>query len=285
MKDIKFFLTLSKEKILSVNELYKAGLRYVGNKAVPYIYKNPKSGIIESEIRNQLLSVDFSEHLEFLKKCRRLSISISFILRANLMKRDVQNLDKQIIDVITKFIKEDLGISHFDDSLFLDVHFSKSIIPGADNEYIAISITESGHNERFDIIPSPNKVFIEGEIKPAELKNLKKNSKEYNLKLKFYSDEEKRLQCNTEYLIVSPNPSLNLGRTLLDIYNKVSNVLKSETKFLWIGFTGDEIEWGNIEYKLIQNFIEELNKDISGQSKVKIKIINDPSEIIIHVIN
>ena len=52
-KPFNFLLTLKKEKILSVNALYLAGLKKIGGRNSPYIYKNPKSAAIENEIREQ----------------------------------------------------------------------------------------------------------------------------------------------------------------------------------------------------------------------------------------
>ena len=92
-KQFNFLLTLKREKIISVNSLYLAGIKKVGYKSVPYIYKNPKANIIEGEIRDQLGAIDWSEWLDFFRNTRYFSITISFILKSNLMRRDVQNLE------------------------------------------------------------------------------------------------------------------------------------------------------------------------------------------------
>ena len=88
-----FLLTLKREKILSVNALYLAGIKRIGGKNIPYIYKNPKANIIEGEIRNQLGAIDWTDWLDFFRNTKHFSITISFILKANLMRRDVQNLE------------------------------------------------------------------------------------------------------------------------------------------------------------------------------------------------
>ncbi len=92
-KQFNFLLTLKREKILSVNALYLAGIKRVGGKNIPYIYKNPKANIIEGEIRNQLGAIDWTDWLDFFRNTKHFSITISFILKANLMRRDVQNLE------------------------------------------------------------------------------------------------------------------------------------------------------------------------------------------------
>ena len=92
-KELNLLLTLSREKIISVNALYKAGVKRVAGKIIPYIYKDPKAAVIESELRDQLLAVDFSEYLDFFRTTRFFSITISFILKSNVMRRDVQNLE------------------------------------------------------------------------------------------------------------------------------------------------------------------------------------------------
>ena len=205
-KPFNFLLTLKREKILSVNALYLAGLKKVGGRPIPYIYKNPKANKIEGEIRDQLGAMNWSDWLDFFKNTRYFSITISFILKSNLMRRDVQNLDKQIIDVITSYIHGDLGISSFDDSLFLDVYFTKSIIPKSTSEYIAVQIRESKHNPRFDIIDVPENIYLPD---PELKKGFKKISKEECMEVKFYSKIEEKEKCNTEIEFLNPENNLN----------------------------------------------------------------------------
>lgn len=286
-KTFNFFLTLEKEKIISVNALYLAGLKRIGGRPIPYIYKNPKANIIETEIRNQLMALDWTEWVDFFKTTKYYSITISFILKSNLMKRDVQNLDKAIIDIFTKYVHDDLGITTFDDSLFLDVHFTKSIIPKASNEYIAIHIGESKHNPRFDIIETPENIYVQtDDLKDLFTKTLRAKNKgfekEDKVKYKFFSDLEKKKECNTEILFLDPKEDkTRIGRVYARLGMMISDIVSSENKFLWIGILGSEGDWGRDCYSELKTWCDEINTlYLKDCSKVKIAFISDPIDIL-----
>ena len=277
-KPFNFLLTLKREKILSVNALYLAGLKKVGGRPIPYIYKNPKANIIEAEIRNQLMALDWTEWLDFFKETKYFSITISFILKANLMRRDVQNLDKNVIDVVTKYIHEDLGIDTFDDSLFLDVYFTKSIIPKSTSEYIAIQIRESKHNPRFDIIDVPENIYLpDSGLK----KGFRKLAKEEFMEVKFYTETKDKEKCNTEIEYLSPENNLEtLGEDFARITEQVGYIKSCENRFYWLGIYGKEEDWGKEIYKILDSWVGRIKQNLSDCSRIRIKYIEKPEEIL-----
>ena len=275
-KPFNFLLTLKREKILSVNALYLAGLKRVGGKNIPYIYKNPKSHIIEGEIRNQLGALDWSEWLDFFRNTKYFSITISFILKSNLMRRDVQNLDKQIIDVVTKYIHDDLGISNFDDSLFLDVYFTKSIIPKSSSEYIAIQIRESKHNPRFDIIDVPENIYLPN---PELKKGFKKYAKDNSLAIKFYSDIKDKEKCNTEIEYIRPGD--DIGKIFASITEHILYIKSSENKFYWLGILGDSDSWSPEIWNIIESWSSRLIEIIGDCSRIRVRYLSKEEDILV----
>ena len=115
---LNLVLTVS-SKLISVNELYKAKIITKGGRTYPTLYKNPKAVKVSEEIRNQLLSVDFSKYIKWLSKTKKYFITINFVLKSGISQRDCANFEKIMCDDLVKFIKNDLGITHFDDSEFL----------------------------------------------------------------------------------------------------------------------------------------------------------------------
>ena len=81
-------------KIVSVNDLYKAKLTYVKGRPVPSIYKNPKAKKVSEEIYKQLGHVDFSPWIDWLKSTKNYKISINFIVKSGITRRDTENLGK-----------------------------------------------------------------------------------------------------------------------------------------------------------------------------------------------
>lgn len=266
-KELKFLLTTN-EKITSTNSLYNAGIKYVCGRPKPYIYKSQKAQKFIQEVIEQLRAVNFSDYIEWIKEVKQFDITISFILKSNVTRRDVQNLDKLLIDIITKYIKEDLGVEKFDDSLFTSVHFYKSIIPKSKHEYACIKITESKSNLRFDQIDQPDKFYLgSGDIEWK--KEIKKELK--SRKLKSYEKPEEEEKCNSHLYFLTPNSQT---RTLevANIINVVWECITSEFGFVFIGVM-DKSEEND---KLI-----ELVKSISSDSsRIKIGYIEQFKDIL-----
>lgn len=272
-KELSFILTIS-GKIISVNNLYKAGFRYINGKPKPYIYKNPKANEMEREIIEQLRAVDFSEYKDWLTDTKYFDITISFILKSNVTRKDVFNLDKALIDDITRFIKNDVGVSRFDDSLFASSHFYKSIIPKSKHEYACIKITESKSNLRFDQIDKPDKFYIGPELDEFK-KEIKKEFKER--KLKIIDKLENKDQCNSLLYILTPN-SKNQILEVANIINVVWECLTSESGFVFIGVKNKE-DWPDDLKTQLEDMIK-LVKSISGSSsRIKIGYINEIKDI------
>ena len=57
---------------------------------------------------------------------------------------------KNIEDIWTRFVKEDLGIERYDDNLHIEISAVKSIIPKSTSEYACLYLTESTFNMRLD---------------------------------------------------------------------------------------------------------------------------------------
>lgn len=271
--ELKFLLT-TKEKITSTNSLYNAGIKYIGGKPRPYIYKSKKADKFALEVTEQLRAVDFSKYIDWLKNTKQFDITISFILKSNVNRRDVQNLDKLLIDVITKFIKEDLGVDKFDDSLFSSVHFYKSIIPKSEHEFICVSMVESKTNLRFDKIDKPEKFYLDkslgDSIKLEIIKELKFN------KLKYTDDEKDENSCNSKIFIIRQD-SENIMYDSCMIINSVWECISSEVGFVYIGVMNSE--WDPKIKSQIDNIISLIESISYGITRVKIKYINEIKDL------
>src|SRR5574344_904351 len=161
MNELKLIVKI-KDGFVSTNALYKARVSYSGGHAHAQVYKNPKAVDAERIIKDQLRAVDFTEYMDFLKKTKQFKLLIQFILKKKIKKKDTSNYIKNLEDILTRFIHDDLGIERYDDSLHVEVHAYKSIIPNAKEEIACIQLSESNFNMRFDQIEKPEKVFLGG---------------------------------------------------------------------------------------------------------------------------
>lgn len=261
-------------KIVSINDLYKAKLVYVGGKPKPAIYKNPRAKEVSAEIFRQLSSVDLTPWIPWLESTKAFKISIQFVVKSGISRRDTENLGKSIIDTVVRHIRSYSGITHFDDSEFLEVYFTKSIIPGARHEYALINLSESNHNPRFDYIPSPTKFYIGGRMGEAwreqMIEELEKKGKEWYVpELDLWSPErwslEREKGCNTELYIFDLGEWEERKEELRSILKKLREftLLKPHDRFLYVGWRGI-LGFGGEEKWLGDEIQESVRLDIPG---------------------
>lgn len=215
-KEINLVITLDKMKLVSVNNMYRAGIIYKGGKPVPYIYKNADAKKMESVIDEQLRSIDFTEHLEWLKDTKQFTVTEQFILKSGIKQRDCANFEKLASDSIVRFFKSDLGLSDFDDAQFSDVHLYKSILPGAKREYLCFKITPSTFNTRFDDLKKPEQVLFHFEGEP-EFDNKTFRSiikKELGLKYQLCNTDKKIKDHDTDIFFIDTEGKNELDLTV-----------------------------------------------------------------------
>lgn len=289
-KSLNLVLTIG-GKIVSVNDLYKARLVYAGGRPKPAIYKNPKAKEVASEIYRQLQSVDITEYIPWLEKTKAYKISIQFVVKTGISRRDTENLGKNIIDTVVRYIRSYSGITHFDDSEFLEVYFTKSIIPGAKHEYALINLVESSHNPRFDYIPTPEKFYLGGWLgdrwKEEIIQELEAKGKGWyapELNLSSGCEEEwgieQEKKCNT-YLEIFDFGNLEERkedlRRIMNLVHRFEHT-RPVDKFLYIGFTGTMIGG---EYRYLEEEISRLGT--LGIPGLVVKYISEPKELIMEL--
>ena len=194
-KEIKIVVKI-KEKFISVNNLYRPRLTYVNGRPKAITYKNPDAKRVETLVRDQLRAIDFTEYLDFLKNTKQFSLLIQFIFKNNVSRKDSSNYLKNLEDIWTRFVRDDLGINSYDDRLHTEVHCYKSVIPGSDEEMACIQIKESNFNTRIDKIEVPEKILLRLPDYPKGLKTswskekiyLDPNKKGYNTDLWIIQD-------------------------------------------------------------------------------------------------
>lgn len=278
-KEIKILITL-RSKFVSVNSLYNARVQYKMGKPIAVIYKNPDANRVESEVRNQLLAVDFSEYIDWLKSTKQFDLNLKFILKKNASHKDSSNLIKNIEDIWTRFVVNDLGISEYDDSMHVKVVAEKSLIPGADHEYCILILKEHKGNIRYDIEPQPEKIWISGWTKdeitaflPPLPKRLKK--KEHYL---FSADYE---EADTKIHILQPQEFISLGRTkIAEIYRDLVEAAYSGFGFVIISIIGEESAWDRESWESLEWLKKEVERLKSDAPGLRFGCIKSKEEIL-----
>ena len=265
-KEINILITLEKLKFLSVNAIYKAGQVLRGGKLVPYIYKDSTAKKFESIVDDQLRAIDFSEHLDWLRETKRFTVTQQYILKSGINRRDVGNLEKLVSDCCVRFIKNELKITHFDDSEFTDVHLYKSTIPGSQNEYLCIKIAPSSHNIRFDQIEKPEQILIHFRgNQDWETKDYKNAFKELSLKYQLCTTDKKIKDHNTDVIYInSEDPDFT--EQIVDLMDFI--YLHKDSGFVFVGIFGN-----NVRDELIEKI------DNFGGSNIRALKIEDHKDI------
>lgn len=276
MKELNVLITL-KSKFVSVNALYNARVIYKAGKPIAAIYKNPEANRVESEVRCQLFAVDFSDYLDWLRTTKQFELHLKFILKKNASHKDSSNLIKNLEDIWTRFVVNDLGISEYDDSMHIKVTAEKSIIPGASSEYAILTLRESKANIRYDIDPKPEKVWVSGwtgdEI-TAFLPPLPKRLKKKERYLLAAEHEE----ADTKVFILEPEefkpfPSYRIA----EIYSDVLESLYLGYGFVFIGY--QEEGWTQSEKEGIEWLKEKIGE--MKTERIKMEPIKTKEDILV----
>lgn len=272
-KEIKVLITL-KSKFVSVNSLYNCRISYIAGRPRAVMYKNPEANRVEEEVKDQLRAVDFSEYLDWLKNTKQFELNLKFILKKSASHKDSSNLIKNIEDIWTRFVKNDLGIEGYDDSMHIKVTAEKSYIPDASNEYVLLVLKESKANLRYDIDPKPEKIWISG-MELDEITNL-------------LPELPKRLKKREHYLFASDYDGSDTKVYILDIqtissldiakiYKDVLMTSFNGYGFVIIGLLGEESDWK--DNNLIRWLLDEINEYKTSYNGIRLNYIKTKPEI------
>lgn len=260
-------------KIVSINSLYSVKIRYVAGYPRPQMYKSANAQKFANEVTDQLRALHLGpDYVEWFKNTKAFSMTVNFVLKAGIARRDVSNMDKLLIDTITRYIHDDLGVDTFDDSLFSSVQFFKSELPKSKKEYCIVQIRESTDNLRFDMVPIPETVWMWNTDMKLNIPPIPKRKKKG---VRYFEVKEDRNGANTYIYILSPekfSPSI-----YSDILQDLDQLILGSTGFLCLGILGKESDWGN-NWAWIQTLQSRFLG--SGCRRVKAGEINDKDDIL-----
>lgn len=286
-KELKLLVQI-KNRFVSVNSLYKSRIIYKGGKPVPSTYKNPKAVQIEREIREQLRDVDFSDYLEWFRNTPGFKLQIQFVFKRNITNSDTSNYVKSLEDILTRFIKEDLGIENYDDSRHIEVYSVKSIIPKSKHEYACISLSESKFNMRLDKEDKPKRFFLGGTTAGSTWRNeviqeLEKRKLEYfNPVVPDWNDEarkkeeEEKEKCDTMLFLITPE--MQGVYSIAEIINSVWEVVTSGNGFVYFGVLEDG--WDEARLRSLRATLDMVSEISQGSSRIKYGMVSKPVEIL-----
>lgn len=228
-------------KIVSINSLYSVKVIYVAGHPRPQMYKSSNAQKFAREVTDQLRALHLGQdYIDWFTNTKAFSMTVNFVLKAGIKRRDVSNMDKLLIDTITRYIHDDLGVSEFDDSLFSSVQFFKSELPKSKKEYCIVQIRESTDNLRFDAVPIPETVWCWDRENKLDIPPTPKRKKK---DVRYFTEMESRDGANTFVYILSPS---NFSPQIYaDILQDLDQIILGSTGFLCLGILGEEEDWGD----------------------------------------
>lgn len=265
--ELKFFLTLN-NKLVSVNDLYKAKVGYSAGRPYPVIYKNPKAVRLSTEMRDQMRALTLSaDQLNWLKTTKQFTLYLHAVFKTGVNSRDASNIVKLAEDELVKYIKNDLGVEDYDDSMHIKVISEKSVLPKATHEFLGVCLSDYVQNIRFDSVNRPEKIWINKDqiiTFPPIPKRRKKDVKYYELVDKDSAD--------TLIYVIENEDDLNRLNTINIIQDVESVNLLRKYNFIYIAILNRDIPGIN-EFKAT---IDEYTSHYSG---IKSEYLNSNNEI------
>ena len=288
--EIKVVVQL-KSRFISVNSLYKSRISYIGGKPRAVVYKNPKAIDIENEIREQLRAINFSNCLDWLRDTKGFKLHIQFIFKKGITNSDTSNYFKNVEDIFTRFIKEDLGIENYDDSKHIEVSAVKSIIPKSKHEYACIYLTESKFNVRMDQEDKPKRIFLGGTCGKIDwrkdlISELEKRGLEYfNPVVPDWTPDciereniEKSEKCDTHLYIITPETKGPYS--VAEIIDSTWRCVSGDIGFVYFGILGNRSMWDEGMYRSLEAVLEMVKKISDGNSRVKVGVIDNVIDVL-----
>ena len=195
---------------------------------------------------------------------------------------------KSLEDILTRFIKEDLGIENYDDSRHIEVYSVKSIIPKSKHEYACISLSESKFNMRLDKEDKPQRFFLGGTTagstwRDEVIQELEKRKLEYfNPVVPDWNDEarkkeeEEKEKCDTMLFLITPE--MQGVYSIAEIINSVWEVVTSGNGFVYFGVLEDG--WDEARLRSLRATLDMVSEISQGSSRIKYGMVSKPVEIL-----
>ena len=267
------FIISTDTKIVSINSLYSVKIAYIAGHPRPQMYKSASAQKFAREVIDQLRALHLGqEYIDWFKNTKSFSMTVNFVLKAGIKRRDVSNMDKLLIDTITRYIHDDLGVDTFDDSLFSSVQFFKSELPKSKKEYCIVQIRESTDNLRFDMVPIPETIWMWNKEQILDIPEIPKRRKKG---VRYFETKEEKNGANTFVYILSPE--IFSPEIYSDILQELDQIILGSTGFLCLGILGVETDWG-------ENWawIQTLKTRFSGSEcrRVKAEEIENKNDIL-----
>jgi Holliday junction resolvase RusA-like endonuclease len=251
---------LSAEKVVSVNEMYKARVVYTkSGRPVATIYKTARAKQTEDFLKQQVRALDIEKNATWITPDTCFDVCITIIMKTKfrLARVDTQNLDKQIFDAIFR------GLGVVDDSRVISLQMTKTICEDLKDEKILVRLSETQRPAHFDYIPRPNIVWCEeplDKLKPIPKRGLKKDQ------LYFAVDPG---VADTKVFILDPKKGINYNTTMKIAEETVLPTLYSRG-FVYIAIIhplDPDDKWTIEEWSDLMEFkalMEQRGKEYSG---------------------
>lgn len=290
-KSISFILSVPKgERIPSVNNTYKAQLKYVHGKPVPVIYKSGEVKKVMQALDEQLKLIDFSKESWIYEKNAVFDLDVQTIVNRDIFRLDADNQLKAIMDCLFRH----LGLN---DSRVLKVTNTKSMCKTLETEKICVCLSQSTkeiHFDKLEELPVPSRIFLGGTCNHTTwrgelIPELEKLGYEYfNPIVPDWTPEciqiendEKENKCDCHLYIITPQ--MTGVYSIAEIINSAHETKQMGTGCCLFGLMGTREEFGEGQWRSLQNVLQMTNKISNGSKKIWAGEIKKPSDILEHL--
>ena len=257
-------MILGAEKILSVNSLYNAMIKYVGGRQVPVIYKSAQAKKTEAYIKEQVQLLDIPNNYPWIGKDTLFNMSIQVGFRSGYLLRDLDNCIKLLQDGIFRAL--DINDSHV-----VEIEASKKLLPGISEEKIFVCLEEVNRGDlRFDVIPKPRVFWCGDEDTWAGLELPEYPEKRARSDKRYKTKDQTTADSKIFWVPRELTPS-----TFIRVYDGIDWMVSEGRGFAFIGIETPSAE----NQEDIDYFISLLQGLSEGYSGIRFKILDNKKEL------
>lgn len=239
-------LILSVNRLVSVNAMYSS--KIMNGRAV--IYKTGEAKRAEAYIKEQIRALDIPKNYPWVNEDTLFIMNTNLILNSGFLARDVDNIQKNLIDGIFR----GMGLN---DSHIIRIYSQKTLCKDLKDEKVCVLLKEFTSQKELNLSYIPKPEVIWSSWKNLDDLGIKELGKRRMKDTLYYSTSKSN--ANTKLYVLDPTDGIEYT-TFMDILSDITENIVDSTGLAYIAILGTKDSWGDTKWSALEEFSKRLDK-------------------------